>query len=209
MLSQVKSIKIPLKSHPLKTNPSNIQQNHAKSIKTQHRTFLISAFQRIQRAQATLEGPHTPPCQEVVAAQIFGRLFLEGAVADAHSESKNMDKYICVCVSTCVGLHVHDSNQIKSIYLSINICVCVHVCTCVCRSCIYPVYSCIYAPFHLFSFFATLVLFSCMLMYDKPLTIINPQCNLRSHDTSKQEWNDAESGWEVDINKPPDCTNLP
>jgi hypothetical protein len=119
MLSQVKSIKIPLKSHPLKTNPSNIQQNHAKSIKTQHRTFLISAFQRIQRAQATLEGPHTPPCQEVVAAQIFGRLFLEGAVADAHSESKNMDKYICVCVclhvSVCMCMIQIKSNQ--SIYL--------------------------------------------------------------------------------------------
>lgn len=133
MLSQVKSIKIPLKSHPLKTNPSNIQQNHAKSIKTQHRTFLISAFQRIQRAQATLEGPHTPPCQEVVAAQIFGRLFLEGAVADAHSESKNMDKYIYVCVclhvSVCMCMIQIKSNQINlSIYKYLCVYMCVHVC---------------------------------------------------------------------------------
>ena len=103
MLSQVKSIKIPLKSQSSIKNKSI--KHTAKSIKTQHQTFLISAFQRIQRAQATLEGPHTPPCQEVVAAQIFGRLFLEGAVADAHSVSKNMDKYvyiyICVCVYMC------------------------------------------------------------------------------------------------------------
>ena len=127
MLSQVKSIKIPLKSQSSIKNKSI--KHTAKSIKTQHQTFLISAFQRIQRAQATLEGPHTPPCQEVVAAQIFGRLFLEGAVADAHSVSKNMDKYVYIymCVYMCrFACAWFKSNQIKSIYLSIS--VCVHVC---------------------------------------------------------------------------------
>ena len=135
------SIKIRLKSQSSIKNTST--KHTAKSIKTQHQKFLM-AFQRIQRAQATLEGPHTPPCQEVVAAQIFGRLFLEGAVANAHSVSKIMDKYIYIYVCVCVCLHVSvcmcmiqiKSNQIKSNQINLSIykylCVCVHVCTCVC-----------------------------------------------------------------------------
>ena len=135
MLSQVKSIKIPLKSQSSIKNKSI--KHTAKSIKTQHQTFLISAFQRIQRAQATLEGPHTPPCQEVVAAQIFGRLFLEGAVADAHSVSKNMDKYVyiyvCLHVQVCMCMIQIKSNQIYlSIYKYLCVYMCVCVCTCVC-----------------------------------------------------------------------------